>query len=99
MFEEIREKKERVVDSLGLPKEVLYNIPKITVLGNQEVLIENHKGLLKFTNEEILLNSRLGKITIEGSKLNIMYIGDDTIAVKGEFNSIYYKEKVINERE
>lgn len=93
MSEGIKDKKEEIIDALGLPKESLFNLPKITIIGDIEILIENHKGLLKFNNNEILINSKLGIITIKGSNLNILYISDDTIGVKGEFEAVYYKER------
>ena len=38
----------RVNEILDLPREVGTNIPKVTMLGFDEVLIENYKGILEY---------------------------------------------------
>ena len=39
---------ESIADAWGVPKEVIMNIPKLTIAGASEIYIENHKGIRKF---------------------------------------------------
>ena len=40
--------KEVLVEKLELPKDVILDIPKIIVMGRNEITIENHKGIQIF---------------------------------------------------
>lgn len=44
---------ESIADAWGVPKEVIMNIPKLTIAGASEIYIENHKGILSYTDTEI----------------------------------------------
>ena len=47
--------KELVVESLKLPRDSVLGDSIITVTGNTEILIENYKGSLQYSDELILL--------------------------------------------
>lgn len=51
MESKINRGKEVLVEKLDLPKDVLLNVPKIIVIGRNEVTIENHKGIMLFERE------------------------------------------------
>ncbi|WP_102400155.1 sporulation protein YqfC [Haloimpatiens massiliensis] len=82
--------KERFADKLELPRDVVLNLPRITVLGNSEITIENHKGIVLFEDEIIKINTTIGVITIEGSNFEILFIGGNTISLSGKFKNIVY---------
>lgn len=89
----VKKIKERIADELDLPKDIIIDIPKITVIGIGEILIENHKGIVAFDNEKIRVNSRLGIICIEGSDIEILFIGKSTITIGGRFKALNYEER------
>ena len=43
-----KEKLNRIDKMLELPKEVYSNMPKISIMGFDEILIENFKGILEY---------------------------------------------------
>ena len=53
MENKINRGKEVIVEKLDLPKDVLLDVPKIIVIGRNEVTIENHKGIMLFEREKI----------------------------------------------
>ncbi len=89
----LQKAKEVMADKLDLPRDVVLDIPKITMVGDRELTIENHKGIAIFEEGLIKINSRLGKISITGDKLEIVFIGGNTLALRGSFNNICYEEK------
>ncbi len=91
--EKVNKLKEAFAEKLEIPRDVVMNIPKITLTGDRDMLIENHKGIEAFHEKMIQVNSKLGLITIEGEGLEIVYIGGATIALRGSINKIYYGEK------
>lgn len=82
--------KEIIVEKLDFPKDVLLDVPKIIVVGRNEVTIENHKGILVFEREKIKINTNMSPIEIKGSQFEILYIAASTITIKGYFDSIEY---------
>ena len=43
--------KEMLVEKLDLPKDVILDVPKIIVIGRNEITIENHKGIMVFEKD------------------------------------------------
>ena len=54
--------KEVLVEKLELPKDVILDIPKIIVMGRNEITIENHKGIQIFEKNKIKIKLDRGKI-------------------------------------
>ncbi|HAR85989.1 MAG TPA: sporulation protein YqfC, partial [Clostridium sp.] len=45
--------KEKVIYGLDLPVDVALSLPKIIVIARKEVTVENHKGIIKFSDSEL----------------------------------------------
>ena len=52
------EKKEYLVESLKLPKDICMGAIKVSLTGNQEAWIENYRGILEYTECQILLQGK-----------------------------------------
>ena len=87
----IEKSREILVEKLELPKDVILNLPKITIIGDEEITIENHKGIILFERNIIKINTKVKVIDIEGENFEILYIGDSTITISGKFKSISYE--------
>lgn len=83
--------KQNIADKLDLPRDIILNMPQIKVIGNNEIIIENHKGIILFEDSQIKINSGIGLISIYGSKFEVLFIGGSTITVGGRFKSIVYE--------
>ena len=91
MKERIEKTREILAEKLDLPKDVILNLPKITIIGNDEITIENHKGIILFERTIIKINTKVKIVNIEGEDFEILYIGDSTITISGKFKSIRYE--------
>lgn len=96
MEEKIYKTRENIAEHLDLPRDVLLNIPKIIILGDNEITIENHKGIILFEDKQIKINSNVGLISIYGRGFEILFIGGSTLTISGKFLSVVYEgnEKV-----
>lgn len=83
--------KEAIVDRLDLPKDIILNMPKIIITGNNQMTIENHRGVAIFAEDHIEVNSGVGLISICGSSFEILFMGGTTIVIGGKFKSILYE--------
>ncbi|MGL5149614.1 MAG: sporulation protein YqfC [Clostridium sp.] len=83
--------REFFVDKLQMPKEVVYDIPRIVLVGLDEITIEHHKGIITFGKDSLRINSKLGPIKVTGSNFEILFIGETTITISGKIKSIEYE--------
>lgn len=86
----IEDMKTKVSEAFELPKEITLDLPKISIIGNIQTLIENHKGIIEYNPERIRVNSSIGVIRIEGKEMNLRNIGSDDIIITGEIKSMEY---------
>ncbi len=73
---------------LEMPQEVYSNVPKITITGFNETIIENFKGILEYEDYYIRINTELGIININGFELKLENMTNDDIKVTGKIESI-----------
>lgn len=92
-----RKQKENKLESLlELPKEITTNQPKITIIGFEEMLIENYKGILEYENFYIRLATYIGIININGFNLKLNQMKEDTILITGKIDSIDLENDIEN---
>jgi len=82
--------KGKISDALELPKDITLDIPKITMIGAESVTIENHKGIISYSDNQIRINTGSGILTISGQKLAIKSIIQEEIIITGQLNNIGY---------
>jgi len=73
---------------LEIPKEVGSPDPKITIVGFDEMLIENYRGISEYEEFYIKVNTAIGIININGFNLRLEQITDEDILVKGKIESL-----------
>ncbi len=78
----------RIDRMLELPKEVYSNVPKITITGFEEMVIENFKGILEYEDFFVRINTHIGIVGINGYNLSLENMTDDDIKVKGKIESM-----------
>lgn len=75
---------------LKLPSDVLAGAPIITAIGRDEVCVENYKGILEYNDNSIKIITKVGKVTICGTNLNISYFTNDEMKITGRIHTIGY---------
>ena len=61
----------RIDRLLEIPQEIYSNVPKITITGFNEMIIENFKGILEYEDYYIRINTSLGIINVNGYELRL----------------------------
>ncbi len=82
--------KEKVTEILELPKEIVLNMPKLTMLGNGDLIVENYKGILQYDEGVIRLNTTSGIIQVKGTNIYIKEITLESIMIFGEIQSLEF---------
>jgi len=82
--------KKGVSSVLELPKEIVLNLPLVTLVGNEDLTIENYKGVIEYTDEKVRIGSSAGVIKIEGKRLLLKRISKENILLGGKITIIEY---------
>lgn len=83
--------KENVIESLELPKDLMYGAVMITVTGQKELLVENYRGILEYSPECIRLQAKDCQVNISGKLLYIQYYTNEEMKISGIIKSIQYE--------
>lgn len=89
-------KQNRFEELLEIPKEISSEKPKLTVIGFEELLVENYKAILEYQDFYVRLSTYIGIININGFELNLNEMTNDDILITGKIESIDF-EKIIDE--
>ena len=81
---------------LEMPAEIYSENFKITIIGFDEIIIENFKGILEYEENYVKIKTFLGIINISGYELNLENLTNDDIKVKGKIESIEF-DKMMEE--
>ncbi|MBO5478397.1 MAG: sporulation protein YqfC [Clostridia bacterium] len=84
-------RKTKIIRMLELPEEVVSNKPKLTLVGFNELLIENYKAILEYEDFYIKINTHIGAININGFNLRLKEMTEDDIMVLGSIDSIEFE--------
>ncbi|MBC7765604.1 MAG: sporulation protein YqfC [Hyphomonadaceae bacterium] len=82
--------KEKVVDLLELPEDIVLDLPKIEMIGNHQLRVENYKGIIEYSDEIVRLNAHQNMITIRGTALVIRTMTVDEIILSGEISTVEF---------
>ncbi len=76
---------------LEIPEEVITNKPKITILGFQELVIENYKNILEYEEVFIKVNTHIGAININGFNLKLIQMNQEDLMITGKIDSLDFE--------
>ncbi len=77
----------KIDQMLDLTKEIYSNTPKISILGFDEMVIENYKGILEYEEFFVRISTYIGIVNINGYNLKLENMTDDDIKVTGKIES------------
>lgn len=85
----IKNTRNKIEKLLEIPIEVTTNIPKITLIGFNQLMIENYMGVIEYEEYLVKINSSIGIIIIEGNKMNLNQINENDVLISGVISKIY----------
>ncbi len=76
--------------TLEISKDMLIDIPRFILNDNNELQVENYKGIVSYNFDEIKLGAKNYTIKIEGENLKINSITDEDILITGNIKSLSF---------
>lgn len=79
---------ERTAELLDLPADGFAGLPRLEVIGDKEVRMENHKGILAYGTEEIHVSAGAFIVKIAGSNLELRAMTGMDLLITGQIHQI-----------
>lgn len=76
--------------NMELPQDVMMDLPRITMIGQIHIYIENHRGLIAFSDKELRLLLKQGQLLIRGDAFVIKTILPEEILLEGRVDQVTY---------
>lgn len=82
--------KRQLSDYLELPGDIMLDLPKIVLVGNLQVFIENHRGIQEYNPRlvRVVVNDQVIEVT--GNNLSLRNILPDEICVEGQILAVAF---------
>ena len=71
-----------------LPADVVAGLPHVEVIGNREFFMEQHRGILSYSGEEIAINGENLIIRVHGEGLALVSMTGEALRIKGEISRV-----------
>lgn len=78
----------RLWEQLDLPGESLPGQVLIEITGDNRVLIEHHRGVLQYGQEQICIKVKYGAVEITGCKLELCCMTKEQLVITGKIGGI-----------
>jgi sporulation protein YqfC len=82
-----------ITKNMELPQDVMMDLPRITMIGYLHIYIENHRGLITFSDQEIRLLLKQGQLLIKGKAFVIKAILPEEIILEGKIDQVIYLQE------
>ncbi|MBQ3055228.1 MAG: YabP/YqfC family sporulation protein [Oscillospiraceae bacterium] len=80
----------RVSNLLFLPPEAVAGVFRLELIGAEELYLENHKGILEYSDTEVVLHGGDRILRICGKHLSLCTMTDSEVLLRGEFEQISF---------
>ncbi|MBO5149082.1 MAG: sporulation protein YqfC [Anaerotignum sp.] len=82
--------RKNMTEALELPKEIMLNLPLISLVGREEVTIENYKGILEYGEELVRIGTAAGVLRLTGSGLCLKQLSAECMVVTGRIENLSF---------
>ena len=90
---------EKIDRMLEIPKEVYTNMPKLSIVGFEEMIVENYKSILEYEDYYVRVNTYIGILNINGFNLKLIQMNQDDMKITGKIDSIDFESYEEDEME
>jgi len=80
----------QIANLFELPKEIVLNLPLISVVGNQELNVENYKSVMEYSEEIVRINTSCGVLKVEGRKLVLRHMTSEVVTISGTLTDFQF---------
>ena len=79
-------------ERLEIPVFGLHGLPRLTLTGDRELLVEQHRGLTRYSAGEITIALQKGSVRLTGKNLRLVAMDKEAVLIAGEIRCLEYLE-------
>lgn len=79
---------ERTAEVFDLPADALAGLPRLELVGDRELWVENHKGILSYGPQEIHISGGVFLIRVSGEELELRAMTGVEMLITGRIGQI-----------
>jgi len=87
---------EQLVRVLELPDDVVYDLPKITLIGDIQFYIENHRGIIEYSPTVVRISVSIGEVEVRGELLTIRTMTRDELYLAERIQAVIYQRQGVS---
>lgn len=80
----------KIIHTLDLPEDLFLGLANISLIGNKEIYISNHQGILSYEEDETNILLKNFQIQIKGKGLQITSYSKEDITISGYIRSLEF---------
>ena len=77
-----------LAEAFDLPLDTVAKLPHLELLGDRELLLAGHRGILAYSGEEILVNAPPYTMLIRGASLTLRAMTGEELRLSGRIESV-----------
>ncbi len=81
----------RITRGLQLSEDILQGEPVVTGYGKERLCIENYRNIMEYNEKRICVQTKRGKLWVEGERLVIAYFREEGMCIVGDIRQISYR--------
>lgn len=82
--------KRRLTDLLELPADVTLDLPRVQIIGQIHLTVENHRGLVEYSDQRVIIGVPTGRLVVQGDDLAIGFINAEEVTVLGLIRGVHF---------
>lgn len=87
----IQERAEELAEALELPEDALLGSAKVTVTAGRRLMVDNHGGILSYSDGQITIKLTRGKLSILGDGLHLSAMTHDRLIISGRIRTLEWE--------
>lgn len=82
------EMKKHFAERIGVPEETVSDVPLTQIRARRSVCVENHRGILEYTDVLVKIAVRRGAVTVHGADLAVARMTRRLIEIRGNIRAV-----------
>ena len=79
---------EGVAELFDLPADVVAGLPRLELVGNRQLYLEHHTGLLAYSDTRIDANTPFGVLRVRGQRLTRVAMTGEELRIGGKIDGV-----------
>ena len=90
-MKKVRAAARSIADRLDLPEDALLGSGKLTVVSGHRLFAENHKGILEYGDERMVILFDRARVVISGTQLELVAMSGHELFIRGRLQSVEWE--------